>query len=176
MTTIMPKWSTPDRQAHLVKLFLDSGGFCIYGHPNCLNPNHHYEVYIEALIGDWKAEDREVARLEWLNERRAMHSLGERRTPVSGRFNNISMDIFHDKQPLFYVEGLGMSGLTLQPFARVKLSSSYLRLYVDISQAIKGISKNRRRKAIRYAKAFPREVEARMLQLVSLAVRDYLSH
>ncbi len=171
-----PKWATSNRQAHLVKLFLDSGGFCVFGHRNCSIPEHHYELFIDALIDDWKEEDREAKRLDWITENKAMHSLGERSTPITGRFNNISMDIWHDKQPLFYLETLGMSGIKLQPFARVKMSSSYLRLYVDLDNSLRGISKNKRRKAIRYGKALPLEVETRVLKLVSLAVRDYLNH
>ena len=167
-----PKWSTPSRQVLLVKLFLDSGGFCIYGHKPCSIPEHHYQVVIEHLIEDWKEDDRE----NWKLERKALHSLGERRLPIRGRFNNISSDIFHDRQPLFYLEGLGISGLTLQPFAKVKLSSSWLRLYVDLGDSLKAISKNKRRKAIRYGKPLPQEVEARVTKLVTLAVKDYLNH
>ena len=132
--TTQPKWSTLDRKAHLVKLFLDSGGFCIYGHTACSIPEHHFEIYIERVIGDWKAEDREQARLDWEAERKALHSLGERRYPISGRFNNISQDIFHDRQPLYYLEALGISGLNLQPFAKVKIASSYMRLYIDLGE------------------------------------------
>ncbi len=167
-----PKWSTPSRQALLVKLFLDSGGFCVLGHKNCLIPSHHYEVYIETLIEDWKEEDK----LAWKEESKALHSLGERRYPITGRFNNISKDIFFDKQPLYYVEALGISGVKLQPFAKVKLSSSYLRLYVDLGDSLRSISKNKRRKAIRYGKALPQEVEAMVSKLVTLAVRDYMNH
>ena len=171
-----PKWSTPNRQAYLVKLFLDSGGFCIFGHRNCPIPEHHYSVYIEGVIGYWKAEDREAQRLDWIAESRAIHSLGERRTPITGRFNNISMDIFHDKQPLFYLEGLGIDGLILQPFARVKLASSYMRLYVSLGDSLRGISKNKRRKAIRYGKPLPKSISERIAEKVSLAVRDYINH
>lgn len=170
-----PKWSTPSRQTYLVKLFLDSGGFCIYGHKNCSIPEHHYEVFIEGLIEDWQAEDRAEARFSWLAERKALHSLGERRLPLRGRFNNISMDIFHDNQPLYYLEALGMNGLKLKPFARVKIGSSYMRLYIDLGDSLRGISKNRKRKAIRYAKPLPKAIETRVLELVRLAVRDYLS-
>ncbi len=175
--TTYPKWSTPNRQAHLVKLFLDSGGFCVFGHRNCLIPEHHYEVYIEDVIDYWKAEDREQAKLDWIEESKALHSLGEISTTITGgRFNAISRDIFHDSQPLFYLEALGIDGLKLQPFARVKLASSYLRLYIDLGDSLRGTSKNKRRKAIRYGKALPLEVEARVSKLVSLAVRDYLNH
>lgn len=172
----LPKWSTPNRQVLLVKLFLDSGGFCIFGHTNCPIPEHHYEVFIEGLIDGWKAEDREQANLEWKAEQKAIHSLGERKYPIRGRFSAVSRDIFFNTQPLFYLEALGMSGLKLQPFAKVKLASSYFHLYIDLGDSLKGTSKNRRRKAIRYGKPLPLEVEARVKELVTLAVKDYLNH
>ncbi len=172
----MPKWSTPNRQAHLVKLFLDSSGFCVWGHKACLIPEHHFEVYSESLIDDWKAEDREQVKLDWLAQREAMHSLGERRYPIAGRFNNISMDIFHDKQPLYYLEALGIDGLKLQPFAKVKLASSYMRLYVSLGNSLRGTSKNQRRKAIRYGKELPKSIQERIAEQVGLAVRHYLNH
>jgi len=174
--TTQPKWSTLDRKAYLVKLFLDSGGFCIFGHSNCLIPEHHYEVYIERVIDDWKTEDREQARLDWIAESKALHSLGERRYPITGRWNNISQDIFHDKQPLYYLEALGISGLKLQPFAKVKIASSYMRLYIDLGDSLRGTSKNKRRKAIRYGKELPKSIQERIAEKVSLAVRDYLNH
>jgi len=160
----------------LVKLFLDSGGFCIFGHKNCPIPEHHYEVFIEGLIDDWKLEDREQAKLDWLAESKAIHSLGERRLPIRGRFNTISKDIFFDKQPLYYLEALGISGLTLQPFAKVKIASSYFHLYIDLGGSLKATSKNKRRKAIRYGKPLPKAVEASVTKLITLAVKDYLNH
>ena len=171
-----PKWSNSNRKERLVKLFLDGGGFCVFGHKNCTIPAHNFDIYIETLIDDWKADDRVQANLDWKAESKAMHSLGERSYPLRGRFSNIANDIFHDKQPLFYIEALGMSGLKLQPFARVKLSSSYMRLYVDLGDSLKAISKHKRRKAIRYAKPLPQEVAVKVSKLVTLAVRDYLSH
>jgi hypothetical protein len=174
--TTQPKWSTSNRKAYLVKLFLDSGGFCVYGHKACDIPEHHYELYIERLIGNWQADDRAQASIDWEAERKAIHSLGERRYPITGRFNNISMDIFHDQQPLYYFEGLGISGLTLQPFARVRLANSYFRLYIDLGDSLRGTSKNKRRKAIRYGKALPEEAKGIIARLVWLAVRDYLNH
>ena len=51
-----------------------------------------------------------------------------------------SMDIFHDKQPLYYLEALGISGLKLQPFAKVKIASSYMRLYIDLGNSLRGNS------------------------------------
>lgn len=172
MTT--PKWSTPNRKTHLVKLFLDSGGFCIFGHPNCQIPDHHYEVYIEGLIADWKSEDKLQASLDWKAERKAIHSLGEARLPLRGRFNNIARDIWHASQPQFYIEALGISGISLTPFAKVKLSSSYMRLYIDLGDSLRGTSKNRKRKSIRYGKPLPKSIEARIADTVIQAVRHYL--
>jgi hypothetical protein len=167
-----PEWSTPERKAQLVKLFLDSGGFCVFGHPNCTIPSHHYSLYIECLIDDWKAQDIDA----WKAERIALHSLGERRTPIAGRFNNISRDIFYDSQPLYYVEALGMDGLKLKPFAKIKLSSSYMRLYIDLDDSLRGTSKNKRRKALRYGKQLPMSITNKIADLASKAVKDYLNH
>jgi len=170
--TTYPAWSTPNRRQYLVKLFVDSGGFCIFGHQNCLIPAHHYAIAIEHIIEDWKEEDRE----NWKLERKAIHSLGERRYPIRGQFNTISKDIFYDRQPLYYFEALGISGLTLQPFAKVKLASSYFHLYIDLGDSLRGTSKNKRRKAIRYGKQLPKSIEERIAEKVRLAVRDYLNH
>jgi len=170
--TTYPAWSTPNRRQYLVKLFVDSGGFCIFGHQNCLIPAHHYAIAIEHIIEDWKEEDRE----NWKLERKAIHSLGERRYPIRGQFNTISKDIFYDTQPLYYLEALGISGLTLQPFAKVKIASTYFYLYIDLGDSLRSTSKNKRRKAIRYGKPLPKAVEASVTKLITLAVKDYLNH
>jgi hypothetical protein len=136
-----PKWVNPVRQAHLVSLFVRSRGFCVFGEPNCQIPEHHYEIFIESLIDDWQADDRQQAKLEWQIERKLMHSLNEKRLPLRGRFNNISSEIWHNQQPIYYLESLGMDGLKLKPFAKVKLSSSYQHLYIDLGDSLRGISK-----------------------------------
>ena len=171
-----PKWVNPTRQAHLVSLFVRSRGFCVYGEPNCTIPQHHYEVFIESLIIDWKADDRETNRLEWKNERRIMHSVNEKTLPMRGRFNGVSSDIWHDSQPIYYLESMGMDGLKLKPFAKVKLSSSYQHLYVDLGDSLRGISKNKKRKAIRYNKPLPQQANDIVSKLIWEAVKHYLNH
>jgi len=169
----MPKWATPERQAHLVNLFLRSGGFCVFGERPCSCPElHHYEPFIEGLIDDWKACDRAKRWAEWKAEQRALHSLGEVGR-IRGQFNTIGRDIFFARQPQFYIEGLGVSGLTFKPFAKVRLASSYVCLHVEVSNALKSVSKNKRRKAIRYGKALPEEAQQEIDRLVTLAVRDF---
>jgi len=174
--SLLPKWATPERKAKLVELFYRSGGFCIFGHSACIIPEHHYEVFIEGLITDWKADDREARRIEYRLESLCLHSLAEPKEPLRGRFSAISKDIWKSNQPLYYIEGLGISGLTLQPFVRVRLSSSFMRLYVNLGEALQGVSKSKKRKAIRYGKPLPKTIEQVINQLVRTSVLDYLAH
>ena len=169
----MPKWATPKRQAHLVNLFLRSGGFCVFGEHPCSCPDlHHYEPYIDSLIKDWSADDRAQDTALWHAEQKQIHCLGER-GKTKGEFNAIARDSFFASQPDYYLEGLGISGLTFKPFAKVRLASSYVSLYVDIADALKGVSKSKRRKAIRYGR-IPQEIQDRIDQVCDLAVGHYL--
>lgn len=172
----LPKWSTPERRQKLVDLFTSSGGFCVFGHKRCLIPEHHYELYIEALIADWKEADREQREAEWFAELKAIHSLGERTSPLRGQFSAISKEIWGGSQPLFYIETLGISGVTLKPFAKVRLPSSYMRLYVDLGNALRVLSKSKRRKIIRYGKPLPKTAEEKVSKLVRESVKHYFDH
>ncbi len=135
-----------------------------------------YELLSETAIDNWIADDRQQRHFEWKAESKAMHSLNEKRLPLRGRFNNISSEIWHNSQPIFYLESLGMDGLRLKPFAKVKLSSSYQHLYVDLGESLRGISKNKKRKAIRYHKPLPAETETKVSQLIMEAVKHYLKY
>jgi len=175
-TQTLPKWATPDRRNFLVQLFLSSGGFCVYGHKKCLIPEHHYSLYIELLIKDWKHLDIELDNALWQAERKALHQLGGRSYPVRGQFSAISRDIYAESQPLYYLDGQAVSGLTFKPFVRVRLASSYIRLYVDLGEALRQVSKSQRRKAIRYGKPLPPTTRQAIMRKVLEAVRDYYSH
>lgn len=170
------KWATPNRQAHLVRLFLSSKGFCVFGHKPCPIPSHHYEVFIEHLIADWKGDDRAQSQAEWQAEQRQLHSLGERHYPLHGQFNAIGKDIFYATQPQYYLYGLSINGITYKPFAKIRLANSFVYLFIDIGDTLKGISKAKKRKAIRYGKALPDEIQRQIEQICSLAVRHYLEH
>ncbi len=199
-----PLWSTPDRQAYLVKLWGEYGNRCLYGHKACPIAEHYfytepvavkiaepvqvpcqdtkgnritdkngnqlyltiygtktikvnrlkvarlYELKSEAIIEHWQADDRARRQAEREAEYKALHSLGERRYPLKGEFSAIGRDIFFGNQPQYYIEGIGVSGLTLKPFAKVRLASSYMRLHIDLADSLKDTSKNARRKALRY--------------------------
>lgn len=171
-----PKWSTPERRNALVRLFLTSGGFCIFGHRPCQIPEHHYELFIEGVIRDWQLDDRRQDLTDWKLERLSLHRLAEHRQPLRGRFSAIANQIWHDRQPEYYLEGLGISGLTFTPFAKVRIAGGFVRLHVNLADSLRGISKNQRRKAVRYGKPVPKSIQDRINDLVGQAVRHYLDH
>ena len=172
----LPKWATLDRKNYLVELFLSSRGFCVYGHKNCLVERHHYSIYSELLISDWQANDRQELNALWLVERKRLHSTGERTRPARGQFSAISRDIYAEAQPLYYLDGQSISGLTFTPFVRVRIASSYIRLYVDLGDILRQVSKSKRRKAIRYGKPLPMSLKKQISQKVLLAVKNYHTH
>lgn len=135
-----------------------------------------YELKSESIIKDWQANDREQDSIDWQAEREVIHSLAERRHPIRGQFSSIGKDIFYTEQPAYYLLGLGISGLTFKPFARIRLASSYLHLFIDIGDTLKGMGKNKRRKAMRYGKALPVEKQRELNQVCNLAVTHYLEH
>ena len=175
-TQTLPKWATLDRRNFLVQLFLSSGGFCVYGHKKCLVPEHHYYLYSECLIKDWKLVDKEQSQADWEAQRKAFHSLGGRTYPIRGQFSAVSRDIYAESQPLYYLEGQAVSGVTLTPFVRARIASTYVRLYVDLGEALRQVSKSKRRKAIRYGKPLPQNIRQAISKMVLEAVKDYLSH
>ncbi|MBA7599120.1 hypothetical protein ES703_06147 [subsurface metagenome] len=170
----MSKWATPSRQAHLVNLFIRSKGFCVFGDRPCPTPTlHHYDPFAEGLIADWKACDREEDKALWEAERKALHGLAERGA-LRGQFSAIGRDIFFSRQPEYYLDGLGISGLTFRPFAKVRLASSFVCLHVEIGDALHATSKARKRKAIRYGKPLPQEARGEIDRICRLAVKHYL--
>ena len=135
-----------------------------------------YDVKAEEFIGDWIQADKEQRQAERKAELRAIHSLGEKHSPLRGQFSAISREIWGANQPLLYIESYGISGLTLTPFAKVRVSSSFVRLYVDLGDSLRTASKNQRRKAIRYGKPLPMSVEENVASIVRHAVKHYLDH
>ena len=167
----MPKWATRERQAYLVNLFHESNGFCVYGHKNCKNLDHHYINYIDDLIKDWIASDRSDTIAKYQSEYNERHKLRDR-LPLRGQFSGIAKDIYYDSQPLFYIEDISINALTFKPFIKIRICSSNTRLFVDISGVIKNLSKNARRKLIRHAKT---DKYSEILNPICInAVRDYL--
>jgi len=178
----MPKWVTPSRQAYLVEVFEAVGDRCLLGHSICPVPSHYitkdnkgnvkvmrlHEKLWQDLIRLWIQDDRIQREAQWQAERKEIHNLGERRYPIRGTFNAVAKEVFYRKQPLFYLDAIGISGLSLKPIAKVRLASSNLTLFVELD--LKRASKNSRRKALRYHK-----LAGLILDKVRLAVEDYLN-
>lgn len=54
----LPLWSTPERQAHLVRLFEKHGNECLQGHPVCPDPAHYvgHDMKMQwQAVESWKA-------------------------------------------------------------------------------------------------------------------------
>ena len=177
-TQTLPKWATLDRRNVLASILTDY--LAIRGWQLDLITgecyNLAYEARIKPIIADWKRLDKEQDRADWEAERKALHSLGERTYPVRGQFSAVSRDIYASNQPLYYLEGQAVSGITLTPFVRVRIASSYIRLYVDLGEALRQVSKSQRRKAIRYGKPLPPSTRVAIMRKVMGAVKDYYSH
>jgi len=172
------KWPTPQRLAYIANLMRDyigqKGWKIDVDTGEVYNPI--YEAKAGAIIADWIADDKAEAEALWRKEQKAIHGLGERSYPLRGEFSAIAKEVYHSSQPQFYLLGLGVSGLTFRPFAKVRIASSFIGLHVtvDLGDSLKTVSKNKRRKAIRYGKALPKEVQDIIDKLCRQAVRHYL--
>lgn len=168
------KWATPSRQLHLARIVLSYLDRLPEWQLDIITGEIYHpelEAKLNSIIADWVADDRAQRQAEWQAEQKALHSLAERRYPLRGQFSTISKDIFYADQPQYYIEGIGISGLTFEPFAKVRLASSYMRLHIYLGDSLTGIGKNARRKALRYGKLTD-TAQARIRQ----AVRHYLDH
>ena len=172
------KWPTPQRLAYIANLmrsYIGQSGWQIdVDTGEVYNPI--FEAKAGEVIAEWVKDDNAESLALWQKELKAIHGLGERSYPLRGQFSAIAKEIYHASQPQFYLMGLGVSGLTFRPFAKVRIASSFMGLHVtvDLGDTLKGVSKNKRRKAIRYGKALPKDVQDRIDKLCRQAVRHYL--
>lgn len=124
---------------------------CAYASHACYKPfESHYSHLETSLIKEWVNDDRQDRLGLERAESVASHKTNDRQYPLRGEFSAVSKDVYFNNQPEYFIETLGFSGLTFKPFARVRLASSPVRLYVNIDDMLKPLSKNARRKAIRY--------------------------
>jgi hypothetical protein len=133
-----------------------------------------YELKLREVIEDWIAEDKQARAYERKAISRLLHRIPEVGA-LRGVFSAISRDIFFDSQPQYYIECLGISGLTFKPFVKVRIASSYTRLLVDLKAPLSRVSKNRKRKFIRYGKGLPIDVQKDVELTCNRAIAHYLS-
>jgi len=169
----MPKWATPERKAHLVRLFHKSGGFCVFGERPCPHPEaHHYEPFIDGVIRAWVLDDRAEAEVLWRLERARMHRVPDTHFH-QGRFDTVKRERFLEQQPEYYLVGMGVDAFTFRPVAKVRIPSTDMHLFVDIGPALPGVGKNARRKASRHGKTLPKEAQETVGRLIQKAVADW---
>lgn len=133
-----------------------------------------YDLRLTEVIEDWVREDKQAKAYERRAISRMLHSIPEV-GKLRGEFNAISRDIYHESQPTYFIECLGISGLTFKPFAKVRISSSYTRLLVDLQAPLARVSKNRKRKFIRYGKGLPTDIVKEVELTCNRAIAHYLS-
>jgi len=168
-----PQWATPQRRNLLIELFQHSKlvwlspdspvkGFCMDSQcskasadnpaPYCQECPRFFQNYIEPLIKDWVDDDRGERAELWRKEQREMHRLNERRWKKC-QFDAVARDVFLQQQPDYYLEGVGISGLTFTRIAKVRVPSMPVRLFVDVadSKLPKKLGQNARKRARRQA-------------------------
>jgi len=89
-----------------------------------------------------------------------------------GRFDTVRRAEFLAQQPPYYLVGTGVDALTFRPVAKVRIPSTYIILFVDIGPALQGMSKNARRKAVRYRGLTP-EARPKAERLIEQAVKGW---
>ena len=172
------KWPTPQRLAYIANLMRSYIGQS--GWKMDVDTGEVYHPIFEAkageVIADWVADDNAENLALWRKEQKAIHGLGERSYPLRGQFSAIAKEVYLSQQPQFYLLALGVSGLTFRPFAKVRIASSFmgLHVYVELGDSLKSVSKHKRRKAIRYGIALPKDIQEHIDKLCRQAVRHYL--
>jgi len=136
--------------------------------------NTAYDQAMDRVIHDWVREDASARAYERALEAKRLHSLNEHGR-LRGHFNAISQTIYYDSQSMFEILGLGIDSLTFKPFVKVRLASSIVALHIDISEALRPLSKCKKRKSIRYGKPLPSTILEVVSECASLAVSKYLS-
>ena len=104
-----------------------------------------HDATVEDAKAAWKADDREQRTLDWKREQQAIldgtyGSYG--RLSVTGRdgvvrpqFDPVSRDVFLNQRPEYYLKATGMDGVHGRPVAVVRVPSTSIYLYVDVSAA-----------------------------------------
>ncbi len=135
--------------------------------------NGLYEATTEEIIEVWKAEDRERENYLWKLEQQQIHDGAYGK--FGDRFDPVARDNFMVKRPEFYLVGLGVSAVTFHRVALVRIPSSSVHLFVDVSRlsSVQRINKHKRRKIRQGKAALPDSVQAQIHQICLKAVRHW---
>ena len=92
-----------------------------------------HEAVVEETIASWQADDREQRALDWKREQQAI--LDGTYGSYGSRFDPVARDAFMAQRPEFYLKARGMDGMHFRPVAVVRVPSTSVYLYVDVSEA-----------------------------------------
>ena len=163
-------WSTPERQAHLIRLYSQAREF--YEEDGRVVPANNEAVELAIYI--WKALDREEREEAWRREKRRLHSLPE--ILKRGPFDSIAREEYLADRPLWRIEAVGVGPFTFRRVARVEIPALKKVLWVDLAGVDEHLSKNARRKLVRYRQGkHPTELEESVSARCARAVRQYLA-
>src|SRR4030043_381771 len=179
----LPLWATPQRRARLVEIFqrarpviqsnlFDDMGFCTIDKcykdtPACRFCQHNYPNYIEVLVSEWVSEDKVEEAVLWRKEQRQIHKCLDEKG-WGKRFDPVDRVLFFAGQPPYYAQGIAPSSLTHTRFTKIRVSSSGIRLFVDVPR----LSKNKRKK-IRRAMGIQPDDGKYIDKSCLLAVKDF---
>ncbi len=144
--------------------------------------------YLKILAKQLRQLHADLKKAEQESEEKAMHAGTPMTEKHLGRFSDVAREIFHEQQPGFYIKGLSIipaEGGRWKPVARVEIPSSSTydqekkkwvpdTIIVEISSAMKNVSKAARNKAIRYGKPLPEPNQLDIEKLVAKAVIEHL--
>jgi hypothetical protein len=128
-----------------------------------------YNKVTEAAIDSWKAEDRDRRSYEWRLEQQPLNdgTYGK----YGSRFDPVARDVYFQNRPEYYLVGMGVSALTHQRVALIRVPNTSAHLFVDCSDTVQELSKNAKRKMKRYGRvpAMYKTIDEKCKQ----AVRDW---
>lgn len=146
---------------------------CAYSDHPCYTPFEAFYFQVETdLIKSWVNDDRSQRINERNAEIRREHITNFRIYPLHGKFSGVSQDIYFDNAPEFQIDGFGVSAVDLKPFVRIRLTSSETRIYVDLSDVVKPLSKHQKLKFKRY-KHLGFDYQSRLIDACHKALKQY---
>jgi hypothetical protein len=138
-----------------------------------------HEATVKETKASWQADDREQRALDWKREQSTLHT-GEvgkfiQFSTGKSRLRNIDpieMDNFVQNRPSYYLKATGVDGVHFRPVAVVRVPSTNIQLFVDVSAAFVKATKNQRRLARRRGKPI-QEVTVTVEELCQQAVQSW---
>lgn len=130
-----PKWWTPERGLALAQVMETVG-----------EKRRYAEAFdlVEDIATKWKDEERERVYDLWKLEQSQLH--GERGT-FGQEFDPVERDIFLNNRPAYYLVALGLDVMHgHRPVAQIRIPSTNIHLFVDVSPVWQKLGKWQRKK------------------------------